>query len=122
MGTLFTLAQFPSGVQAQFVESFLSVVSGPQGFAGHYTTFECAVHGFGSQGQLRAIRKAKNAPQPPRPALRLPNRAAVHFDTRPGRYALPFMGSDASIVRRRLKTERRKAGGDGGWNNNRKKW
>ena len=27
---------------------------------GHYTTFECAVHGFGSQKSLSKIRKERN--------------------------------------------------------------
>ncbi len=52
MGMLYTLSQFPPGCTPCFVESFLSVTS-TAGMAGHYATYESAVHGFGSAGQVK---------------------------------------------------------------------
>lgn len=100
MGTLFTISSFPDGVTPSAIDSFACVNSGSAGMHGHYTTFECAVHGFGSQKNLAKIRKS-------RPHVKIPvigKKAVKHsgpfFEKEVGKYCLPFPGADASIVKR----------------------
>jgi hypothetical protein len=94
-------------------------LSGGLGVKGHYTTYECAVHGFGSQKSLSSIRKQRGASPPHVPGPRLPRcvlmcislpwlrahpathrRGSFFFSREAQAYCIPFPGSDASIVRR----------------------
>lgn len=77
MGTAFTVAQFPSGAKIGNVQSYLSLKSGDAGMAVHYTTYECAVHGFGSQEDLKEVRKQQ-------PSVKIPS-----FGPRAPKSALP---------------------------------
>lgn len=58
--------------------------------------------GFAAAGELGKLRKLAAAHKPkvtipgPRPRVR----AGVHYDARIGKYIIPFMGSDASVVKR----------------------
>mmetsp|Transcript_4297 Transcript_4297/g.12008 ORF Transcript_4297/g.12008 Transcript_4297/m.12008 type:complete len:263 (+) Transcript_4297:309-1097(+) len=85
------------------VEAFLSLEYGRDGAAANYATWEAAVLGFSSVAELRAIRKRARertpAAKPLGPRLRR-LRGAFAFDKRLGAWVTPFMGSDASIVRR----------------------
>jgi short subunit dehydrogenase-like uncharacterized protein len=52
----FARAHTHDGYTLSSIECFLSLNSGPGGVGGHFTTFECAVHGIGDVESLRAIR------------------------------------------------------------------
>lgn len=100
LGNLFTVAQFPPASVPVTVDSFLALDSGGLGITGHLTTFECAVHGVGSQRDLSALRKAKAAQPVVVPGPKPKKHAGLFFAKDVGKYALPFPGSDASVVRR----------------------
>jgi len=93
------------GATATAVESFFTVRGGPKGFAGHFATLESAVLGLSSVRDLRAVRAAHAAAHPalarlPRFGPALPRRDGPHWAPLARAWALPFMGSDASVVRR----------------------
>ena len=105
LGVAFAVEQLRArcGSAADTVTSFLSLRTGPAGFGGHFATLESAVRGFGSVAELQRTRRAY--------ALRYPHLARVPLAGAPLRkrgawfwtgaaWALPFMGSDASVVRR----------------------
>ena len=75
MGALFTEEQFPSGTVPTMIESILSVQTGKLGLTGHYTTYECAVHGFGSVRELAKIRKQGTKTKVVVPGQRIPRYA-----------------------------------------------
>ncbi|EDQ91000.1 uncharacterized protein MONBRDRAFT_18216 [Monosiga brevicollis MX1] len=100
LGTLFTVSQFPEGSRPASVESYLQLHAGEKGCAVHYATYESAVHGFGSAEELRALRKRMPKVNVPVVGPRGPKSSLPRFDQRVNAYALPFPGSDASIVRR----------------------
>jgi len=92
-----------AGAVPASVESFLTLRTGPAGGAAHFATWEALINGFSTQGRLREIRRALrerdgDAPRPKPPGPR--PRAHVGWEPRVGAYALPFFGSDASVVRR----------------------
>ena len=82
------------------VESFLTISGGPAGLAVNFGTFESAVLGFGSTAALRKLRAG--VPPLRMPALGgLPRRhEGLFFEPRMGRWCYPFLGADASVVRR----------------------
>lgn len=94
------------GGVATAVESFLTVRGGPDGIAGHYATFASAVLGFGSVAALRSVRRSYAAAHPGLLesvcawGAPLPRRGTVSWVPSEGRFALPFPGSDASVVKR----------------------
>lgn len=90
------------GLTPSSVESFLTMEAGKAGAAAHYTTWEALVLGFANAGNLRGIRKqlVKRVPLA-KPAGPKPERLkGARYDNRVHAWALPFLGSDASIVRR----------------------
>lgn len=65
--------------------------------AGHYPTYESAVHGFASARELSALRKKAAAAPGGRVELKVPGpkpkrQAGPVYDPRVGAWALPFMG------------------------------
>eukprot|EP00048_Salpingoeca_helianthica_P023178 m.22799 g.22799 ORF g.22799 m.22799 type:complete len:424 (-) comp8371_c0_seq1:647-1918(-) len=100
LGVLFTARSFPAPSFPTSIESYLTLDSGGLGVKGHYTTYECAVHGFGSQKSLANIRKQRGAAPLSVPGPRLPKRGKFFFSRDARSYCVPFPGSDASIVRR----------------------
>ncbi|QDZ22772.1 saccharopine dehydrogenase [Chloropicon primus] len=89
------------------VSSYLSVSSGSAGMAVHYATWEALVLGFANAGNLKSIRKSvseRNAKCPGEavaPVGPKPKRASgAVWNERLKSWALPFLGSDASVVRR----------------------
>ena len=102
-----------AGATATVVDSFLAMTGGPRGIAAHYATFESAVHGFGAQDELRALRRRFNGVHPdvpPLPALPLVGpkprrRDGLFWDERTHSYALPFVGPDETVVRRTLRAD-----------------
>lgn len=103
IGTMFTVAQFPNDAKIGAVESYLSLDGGEKGIAAHYTTYECAVHGFSSQDELKKLRKSMPKVSIPQYGPRPPKSSLPRWFAPVNAYALPFPGSDASIVRRSQK-------------------
>ena len=71
------MAQFQPPARCTLVESVLTIRGGPHGFRGHFPTYESAVYGFASAGELRELRRRAEAargrvdlkvpgPKPPR--------------------------------------------------------
>jgi hypothetical protein len=97
-----------AGAVATAIESYFTITGGPKGFRGHYATWESAVNGFASTGDLRRVRAAFAAAHPglavPVYGARLPRRGNTFWSPQQGRWAMPFMGSDPSVVRRTQRT------------------
>eukprot|EP00898_Chlorokybus_atmophyticus_P005076 jgi/Chlat1/556/Chrsp103S01131 len=112
IGVLHNMSQFKAPSVPHSVESFFTINSGSKGLRAHFPTWECAVHGFGSASELRKVRKelaaVKGVPKLPGPRLEL--KAPYYKESRLGKYALPFPGADASIVKRTQLTFARTGG------------
>ena len=92
------------GATATGVECFLSIKSSGNGFSGHFATLESAVAGIGSVRELRRVRSAFDAKHPgsrvPRYGPTLRKNEGPHWASAVRAFALPFIGADASVVRR----------------------
>eukprot|EP01041_Mallomonas_annulata_P001657 gene1657-3206_t len=102
LGCLYVMRQYAPRCCSS-IESFLSLNCGPEGIGGHYTTYECAVHGIGDIQSLRKVRSAVEEKYTP-PKLKnngihLKKNTGFYFENRIKKYAFPFMGADASVVR-----------------------
>lgn len=106
LGVAYTMSLFKPPARCTVVETALTIRGGPSGFKGHYPTYESAVHGFASAGELRKLRKEAEqkrgridlkvpGPKPPR-------QTGAAFDPRLQSWTFPFMGADASVVRRSM--------------------
>ncbi|EGD83292.1 hypothetical protein PTSG_12093 [Salpingoeca rosetta] len=101
LGTMFTVKQFTNGQIPSSVESFLQIKSGEAGTKVHFATFESAVHGFASAGELRDLRRKKGKVTVPVVGRKLKRPGMLPEWREDGHgYCIPFPGSDASIVRR----------------------
>ena len=108
VGALWTASQFNSHPPARCtaIETFITIHGGASGFQGHFPTYESAVHGFASARDLASLRKRAAAARPtktndvniPGPKLKMDSKPG--FEPRVNAWKLPFMGSDASVVRR----------------------
>ncbi|XP_030627526.1 saccharopine dehydrogenase b isoform X2 [Chanos chanos] len=98
MGILYTRDQFKGALTA--VESFLTVSTGPEGGCGHDATWQSAIYGFADSSRLRSLRKKFGHKPLPVVGSRLKKRGPLFFSNEIEQYAVPFMGSDASVVRR----------------------
>lgn len=104
LGAAFAASQFRQPAVCQAVESFLTLHTGPAGFAGHYATYESAVLGFGAASSLRSLRKRLDK-QPWRGSLKTTGPLLARYprpvyEPRASCWVMPFPGSDASVVRR----------------------
>eukprot|EP00903_Cladosiphon_okamuranus_P015104 g13971.t1 len=105
IGCIFTARQFVSPAVCSAVSSFATLKTGPSGYSGHATTFECAVHGFGAAAELRKLRKEVTAKFPPVEVPRFGDRpvekGGPFYDSTPGveAYCFKFPGADAAVVR-----------------------
>ncbi|KNC81526.1 hypothetical protein SARC_06153 [Sphaeroforma arctica JP610] len=107
LGCEFAVQQFKDRQLVSKVESFL-FMHAEKGGSAHYTTYECAIHGFANQGELKQTRQQIKAMDEqngrggaistigprPKPGDLIPWNKAMDA------YTLPFPGSDASVVRR----------------------
>lgn len=105
MGVLFALQQFDPPAVPSAVESFLTLRTGKAGGKGHFPTWESAVLGFSSARELARLRKEVRGSGQTSPALQIPGAkprpySNATYDARVSAWAVPFPGSDASIVRR----------------------
>ncbi|XP_019713507.1 saccharopine dehydrogenase-like oxidoreductase, partial [Hippocampus comes] len=82
------------------VESFLTISSGPEGTCGHDATWRSAVHGFADSGALRQLRRKFDHKPLPVVGTKVRPRGFVFFSREIMQYAIPFMGSDPSVVKR----------------------
>ncbi|XP_023286074.1 saccharopine dehydrogenase-like oxidoreductase [Seriola lalandi dorsalis] len=98
LGILYTQRQFKGKMTA--VESFLKISSGPEGSSGHDATWQSAVYGFADSGSLRQLRKKFGHKPLPVVGAKVKKRGFVFFSKEIEQYAIPFMGSDPSVVKR----------------------
>uniref|UniRef100_A0A667ZNX4 Saccharopine dehydrogenase-like oxidoreductase n=1 Tax=Myripristis murdjan TaxID=586833 RepID=A0A667ZNX4_9TELE len=98
MGILYTQKQFKGTLTA--VESFLTISTGPEGGSGHDATWQSAVYGFADSKSLRQLRKKFGHKPLPVVGARVKKRGSVFFSKEIEQYAIPFVGSDPSVVRR----------------------
>lgn len=106
LGALFTMRQFQAPARCTLVDSVLTIRGGPEGFRGHFPTYESAVYGFAAAGELRALRKKAAATQGKVdlkvPGPKPPRQSGMAYDSRFAAYTFPFMGADASVIRRSM--------------------
>lgn len=109
MGIMHCAQLFASaGGECTQVELF-HTLDAPFGYSGHVTTFQAAVHGVGAVKQLAAVRrsleekhgKILSGSAAAKPKLQ---RGQYFYEPRLSRYAVPFIGSDASVVRSSRRT------------------
>lgn len=98
LGIVYTQRQFKGTLTA--VESFLKISSGPEGVCGHETTWQSAVYGFADSRSLRQLRKKFGHKPLPVVGARVKKRGFMFFSKEIEQYAIPFMGSDPSVVKR----------------------
>ncbi|XP_076612898.1 saccharopine dehydrogenase b [Chaetodon auriga] len=98
LGILYTQRQFKGTLTA--VESFLNISSGPEGSSGHDATWQSAVYGFADSGSLRQLRRKFGHKPLPVVGAKVKKRGFVFFSKEIEEYAIPFMGSDPSVVKR----------------------
>ncbi|KAG0363381.1 saccharopine dehydrogenase-like oxidoreductase [Gamsiella multidivaricata] len=102
MGVLYTKQQLEKTHDAlpSTIEMFFKLhVAGSAGVAAHYATYESAVHGFGSAGLLRQLRKAANRPSVPKIGPTLPVNPKPHWVHKVAAYTVPFFFADPSVIR-----------------------
>ncbi|XP_068609803.1 saccharopine dehydrogenase-like oxidoreductase [Brachionichthys hirsutus] len=98
LGILYTKSQFKGTLTA--VESFLKITGGPEGLCGHDATWQSAVYGFADRGSLRQLRRKFGHKPLPVVGARVHKRGSVFFSKEIEQYAIPFIGSDPSVVKR----------------------
>uniref|UniRef100_A0A8D0BT98 Saccharopine dehydrogenase-like oxidoreductase n=1 Tax=Salvator merianae TaxID=96440 RepID=A0A8D0BT98_SALMN len=98
MGVLFTKKNLKGTLTA--VESFLTVKSGPEGSCIHDGTWKSAVYGLADQDNLKKLRRQIGQKPLPVIGAKLKRRGAVFYSNEFRQYSIPFMGSDASVVKR----------------------
>ncbi|XP_049914671.1 saccharopine dehydrogenase b [Epinephelus moara] len=98
LGILYTQRQFKGTLTA--VESFLNISSGPQGMSGHDGTWQSAVYSFADSRSLRQLRKKFGHKPLPVVGAKVKKRGFLFFSKEIEQYAIPFMGSDPSVVKR----------------------
>ncbi|GCB77166.1 saccharopine dehydrogenase a, tandem duplicate 1 [Scyliorhinus torazame] len=98
MGILYTRNQLKGTLTA--VESFLLLKTGPEGASFHDGTWQSAVHGMSDQDNLRKLRRQFGHKPLPVIGTKLRRRGSVFYSNIMNQYAIPFMGSDASVVKR----------------------
>ncbi|XP_041038609.1 saccharopine dehydrogenase a, tandem duplicate 1 [Carcharodon carcharias] len=98
MGILYTRNQLKGTLTA--VESFVLIKSGPEGASLHDGTWQSAVHGMSDQDNLRKLRRQFGHKPLPVIGTKLRRRGSVFYSNTMNQYAIPFIGSDASVVKR----------------------
>uniref|UniRef100_A0A8D2J1F7 Saccharopine dehydrogenase-like oxidoreductase n=1 Tax=Varanus komodoensis TaxID=61221 RepID=A0A8D2J1F7_VARKO len=98
MGVLYTRNNLKGTLTA--VESFLTVKSGPEGASIHDGTWKSAIYGLADQDNLKKLRRQIGHKPLPVIGAKLKRRGAVFYSNELKQYSIPFMGSDASVVKR----------------------
>nr|XP_033795439.1 saccharopine dehydrogenase-like oxidoreductase isoform X2 [Geotrypetes seraphini] len=98
LGVLFTRNNLKGTLTA--VESIVSFHSGPEGSCIHDGTWQSAIHGISDQDNLRKLRKQIGYKPLPVVGAKQKRRGAVFYSNELKQYAVPFPGSDVSVVKR----------------------
>ncbi|XP_077139371.1 saccharopine dehydrogenase-like oxidoreductase [Ranitomeya variabilis] len=98
LGVLFTRNSIKGTLTA--VEGFLSVKSGPEGPCLHEGTWQSAVHGAADRANMKNFRKKLALKPLPVIGKKLKSRGVVFYSNEVQQYSIPFLGSDASVVKR----------------------
>ncbi|CAK6963994.1 saccharopine dehydrogenase-like oxidoreductase [Scomber scombrus] len=98
MGVLYTRDQFKGTLTA--VESFLTVSTGADGGCIHDGTWQSAIYGFADSQKLQSLRRKFNHKPLPTVGAKIKRRGSLFYSNEIQQYALPFMGSDPSVVKR----------------------
>eukprot|EP00126_Sphaerothecum_destruens_P007432 Sdes_comp19846_c0_seq2m12071 len=102
VGVLYQLSEWKDADVLTGVEAFLTYQTGNcSGPFVHFATWEAAVYGFSSVGELAKLRKsAPKSAQVSYLGQELPKRGKVFFSKEMGKWCIPFVGSDSSVVKR----------------------
>ncbi|CAG11025.1 unnamed protein product, partial [Tetraodon nigroviridis] len=92
MGVLYTRDQFKGVLTA--VESFLTIQTGSEGACVHDGTWQSAIYGFANSQHLQSLRRKFNHKPLPTAGAKLKRSNEIQ------QYAVPFIGSDPSVVKR----------------------
>ncbi|XP_055027610.2 saccharopine dehydrogenase-like oxidoreductase [Misgurnus anguillicaudatus] len=98
MGVIYTRDQFKGTLTA--VESFLTASAGPEGGCIHDGTWQSAIYGLADSDKLRSLRKKFGHKPLPVVGAKMKRRGALFFSNEVQQYAIPFMGTDPSVVKR----------------------
>ncbi|XP_056463832.1 saccharopine dehydrogenase-like oxidoreductase [Gadus chalcogrammus] len=98
MGVLYTRDQFRGTLTA--VESFLTASAGPEGASIHDGTWQSAVYGVADGASLRSLRRKFKYQPLPVVGAKIKRRSALFYSNEVQQYAVPFMGTDPSVVKR----------------------
>ncbi|XP_069625413.1 saccharopine dehydrogenase-like oxidoreductase [Ranitomeya imitator] len=98
LGVLFTRNSIQGTLTA--VEGFLSVKSGPEGPCLHEGTWQSVIHGVTDRASMKNFRKKLALKPLPVIGKKLKRRGAVFYSNEVQQYSIPFLGSDASVVKR----------------------
>jgi len=100
MGVCYLEKHFEGVVNS--VESYLQTYGGDKakGATVHYGTWASMVHGVANVSELKRLRKKLYAEKLPKFVPLLKNRGALHKSEVTGKWCLPFLGADKSIVYR----------------------
>jgi len=109
VGAHWTSTLFKPPSRCTMIDTFIFLRGGAAGVKGHFPTYESAVYGLGCAQQLAALRRRALAARGghldlgipgPKPSRRVQSGAAYAYDPAVSAWLVPFMGSDASVVRR----------------------
>uniref|UniRef100_A0A8C1XP85 Saccharopine dehydrogenase-like oxidoreductase n=1 Tax=Cyprinus carpio TaxID=7962 RepID=A0A8C1XP85_CYPCA len=98
MGVIYTRDQFKGTLTA--VESFLTASAGPEGGCIHDGTWQSAIYGLADSDKLRSLRKKFGHKPLPVVGTKIKRRGTLFYSNELQQYAIPFMGSDPSVVKR----------------------
>uniref|UniRef100_A0AAY4A9Q6 Saccharopine dehydrogenase-like oxidoreductase n=1 Tax=Denticeps clupeoides TaxID=299321 RepID=A0AAY4A9Q6_9TELE len=98
MGVIYTRDQFKGTLTT--VESFLSANTGPEGARLNEGTWQSAIYGLADSSKLRSLRKKFGHKPLPVVGTKIKRRSALFFSREMQQYAVPFMGTDPSVVKR----------------------
>uniref|UniRef100_A0A671MHQ1 Saccharopine dehydrogenase-like oxidoreductase n=1 Tax=Sinocyclocheilus anshuiensis TaxID=1608454 RepID=A0A671MHQ1_9TELE len=98
MGVIYTRDQFKGTLTA--VESFLTASAGPEGGCIHDGTWQSAIYGLADSNKLRSLRKKFGHKPLPVVGPKIKRRGTLFYSNELQQYAIPFMGTDPSVVKR----------------------
>uniref|UniRef100_A0A8C1WF38 Saccharopine dehydrogenase-like oxidoreductase n=1 Tax=Cyprinus carpio TaxID=7962 RepID=A0A8C1WF38_CYPCA len=98
MGVIYTRDQFKGTLTA--VESFLTASAGPEGGCIHDGTWQSAIYGLADSDKLRSLRKKFGHKPLPLVGPKIKRRGTLFYSNELQQYAIPFMGTDPSVVKR----------------------
>ncbi|XP_069786968.1 saccharopine dehydrogenase-like oxidoreductase [Narcine bancroftii] len=98
LGVLYTRNQLKGILTA--VDSFMIFEPGPEGASFHDGTWQSAIYGISDQDNLRKLRRQFGFKPLPIIGTKLRRRNGVFHSDKMNQYAIPFPGSDASVVKR----------------------